>query len=83
MTSLPAQRFRLNDRGWIKEGYSADLVLFDPKTVRDAATFADPIRAATGIEAVWVNGVLSYKDQKSTGNRAGRFLPRQPNQQAQ
>jgi len=76
MTGLTAQRFRLHGRGLIQEGYFADLVLFDPKRVRDEATFADPVRAAAGIEAVWVNGVLSYKDQKGAGVRAGRFLPR-------
>jgi N-acyl-D-amino-acid deacylase len=76
MTSLPAQRFGLTDRGWVREGYSADLVLFDPETIRDAATFDDPKRAATGIEAVWVNGVLSYQNQMTTGKRAGRFLAR-------
>jgi N-acyl-D-amino-acid deacylase len=77
MTSLPAQRFSLRDRGLIGEGYLADLVLFNPKTVRDLATFADPVRPAQGIEAVWVNGVLSFQNQFSTGQRAGRFLPRQ------
>jgi N-acyl-D-amino-acid deacylase len=77
MTSLPAQRFGLADRGWIREGYSADLVLFDPATVRDVATFDDPVRPSIGIEAVWVNGSLSYRNQTPTGQRAGRFLPRQ------
>ncbi len=76
MTSLPAQRFGLTDRGQVREGYCADLVLFDADTVRDTASFVDPIRAAVGIEAVWVNGVLSYRDQIPTGERAGRFLPR-------
>lgn len=76
MTSLPAQRFGLKDRGELRKGHMADLVLFNPDTVCDLATFADPIRAAIGIEAVWVNGVLSYADQASTGNRAGRFLSR-------
>jgi N-acyl-D-amino-acid deacylase len=76
MTSLPAQRFGLTDRGWVREGYAADLVLFDAETVRDAATFADSARAAVGIEGVWVNGVLSYARQVSTGQRAGWFLPR-------
>ena len=76
MTGLPAQRFGFKDRGLVREGYIADLVLFDPETVRDLATFTDPIRAAAGIEAVWVNGVLSYKDRAGTGERAGRFLPR-------
>lgn len=76
MTGLTARRFRLNDRGLIREGSFADLVLFDPERVHDEATFADPTRAAAGIEAVWVNGVLSYRDQKGTGVRAGRFLAR-------
>jgi N-acyl-D-amino-acid deacylase len=76
MTSLPAERFGFKDRGRIAEGFSADLVLFDPETVRDTATFSDPVRAAVGIEAVWVNGLLSYQNRNATGNRAGRFLKR-------
>ena len=76
MTSLPAARFGLTDRGLIRESYRADLVLFNPKTVRDAATFADPIRPATGIEKIWVNGVLSYTGGAAIGGGAGRFLPR-------
>jgi len=76
MTSLPAKRFGLSDRGQVREGHAADLVLFDPETVRDMASFEDPIRPAIGIEAVWVNGVLSYWGQKSTGKRAGGFLAR-------
>jgi N-acyl-D-amino-acid deacylase len=51
-------------------------VLFNPQTVEDTATFADPIRAARGIERVWVNGTLSYTAQGITGSRAGRFLAR-------
>ena len=76
MTSLPAQRFGLTDRGWVREGYCADLALFDAETVRDSASVVDPIRAAAGIEAVWVNGVLSYRDQALTGERAGKFMAR-------
>ena len=77
MTSLPALRFGLKDRGSLREGNAADLVLFDAETVRDAASFTAPKQAANGIEAVWVNGVLSYWKKASTGARAGRFLPRQ------
>jgi len=77
MTSLPAKRFGLRDRGLIKTGYAADLVLFDPATVRDEATFADPKKPATGISAVWVNGALSYSHHGPTERRAGCFLPRQ------
>jgi N-acyl-D-amino-acid deacylase len=78
MTSLSAARFGLPERGQVRVGYWADLVLFDPDRVRDVATFADPIRPAEGIEAVWVNGVLSYRGetQAATGQRAGRFLRR-------
>jgi N-acyl-D-amino-acid deacylase len=76
MTSLPAQRFGLTGRGGIREGYSADLVLFDRETVRDAASFENPMQPAVGIEAVWVNGVLSYRARQATGKRAGRFLAR-------
>jgi N-acyl-D-amino-acid deacylase len=83
MTSLPAQRFGLADRGWIREGYSADLVLFDPATVRDVATFEDPVRVSAGIDAVWVNGCLSYREQTPTGQRAGHFLSRRPQTGAQ
>jgi N-acyl-D-amino-acid deacylase len=76
MTSMPAQRFGLAGRGSVAKNYWADLVLFDPDKIRDTATFADPIRPAEGIAAVWVNGTLSYTAQGLTGNRAGRFLAR-------
>ena len=76
MTTMPARRFGLADRGTIKENYWADLVLFNPYTIDDTATFADPIRPAHGIERVWVNSTLSYTAQGLTGDRAGRFLPR-------
>ena len=76
MTGLPAQRFGLSKRGLIRKDYYADLVLFDPETIIDTATFSDPIRPAEGITAVWVNGVLSYTNEGATGNRGGRFLPR-------
>jgi N-acyl-D-amino-acid deacylase len=76
MTTMSARRFGLAQRGAIAENYWADLVLFNPDTIRDVATFADPIRPAQGIERVWVNGTLSYTAQGLTGARAGRFLPR-------
>jgi N-acyl-D-amino-acid deacylase len=76
MTGMPAQRFGLARRGLIRKDFCADLVLFDPEKIIDTATFADPVRAAEGIMSVWVNGVLSYSAEGSTGNRAGRFLPR-------
>ncbi len=76
MTGMPAQRFGLTDRGLIKPGFAADLVLFDPEVVIDTATFADPVRPAKGISHVWVNGMLSCTADGPTGNRAGRFLSR-------
>jgi N-acyl-D-amino-acid deacylase len=76
MTGLPARRFGLAGRGEIREGWWADLVLFDARTIRDVATFAEPQRPADGIAAVWVNGVLSSRAQQPTGERGGRFLPR-------
>jgi N-acyl-D-aspartate/D-glutamate deacylase len=76
MTGLPAHRFGLSKRGLIRKDYYADLVLFDPETIIDTATFSDPIQPAKGIAAVWVNGVLSYTDEGATGDRGGRFLPR-------
>ncbi len=78
MTGLPAMRFGLTDRGLIKKSYCADLVLFNAETVKDTATFTSPISPAEGIDAVWVNGVLSYSNRTPTGQRGGRFLPRQP-----
>jgi N-acyl-D-aspartate/D-glutamate deacylase len=76
MTGLPARRFGLTGRGNISVGSHADLVLFDPATIRDTATFSDPMRAAEGIGGVWVNGVLAYQDGEATGRRSGRFVSR-------
>lgn len=76
MTAMPAQRFGLPHRGMIRDGYFADLVLFDPENINDTATFSNPIQPARGIESVWVNGVLSYTASGATGERAGRFLDR-------
>ncbi|KAF1046667.1 MAG: N-acyl-D-aspartate deacylase [Herbaspirillum frisingense] len=80
MTGLSALRFGLHERGFVREGYWADLVLFDAETVRDAASFTDPMQPAHGIDAVWVNGKLAYNGagKQATGARAGRFLARQP-----
>lgn len=76
MTGLPAARFNLAQRGLIRDNYYADLVLFDPATIIDTATFDHPQQAAKGIHAVWVNGALSYTADGTTQLRAGRFLPR-------
>jgi N-acyl-D-amino-acid deacylase len=71
-----ARRLRLRDRGLIRPGYAADLVLFDPETVRDTATFEEPRQPAHGIEHVFVNGVAVIADGRHTGALAGRALRR-------
>ena len=74
MTSLPAEHFRFPDRGLVKAGYAADLVVFDPATVGDAATFEKPHAYATGMPHVLVNGVLVVKDGAHTGATPGAVL---------
>jgi len=76
MTGMPATRFGLEERGLVREDYAADLVLFDPESIIDTATFTDPKAKAKGIAGVWVNGVLTYTAEGATGNRAGQFLRR-------
>jgi N-acyl-D-amino-acid deacylase len=76
MTSLPAQRLGWKDRGILREGAFADLVLFDPKSVIDRSTFANPAELPVGIDRVFVNGVIVWQDGKPTGLRPGRVLPR-------
>ncbi len=61
MTSLPAQIFRLPGKGLIREGFTADIVLFDPEKFRDTATFAEPHQLTTGIYKVWRNGRIIYQ----------------------
>ncbi|MEZ5831159.1 MAG: D-aminoacylase [Dongiaceae bacterium] len=77
MTSLPAERFGLAGRGRLQQAYAADLVLFDPKTVKDRATFEDPMQVSTGIVVTWVNGMAVWREGKATGHRPGRALRRQ------
>lgn len=77
MTGLSAARFGLSQRGQIQLDYWADLVLFDPLSIRDTASFAAPVQRAAGILAVWVNGVLSYRNGEPCATRAGRFLARE------
>ena len=76
MTSLPAQRFKLKDRGLIRTGFKADLVVFDPKTILDRATFQEPLLISTGVQRVFVNGIEVWNDGKVTGNHPGRALRR-------
>jgi N-acyl-D-amino-acid deacylase len=76
MTGLTASRFGLADRGVIREGAYADLTLFDAGTVNELATFDKPIAQSIGIETVLVNGVVVWRDGKSSGARPGRVLRR-------
>jgi len=76
MTSLPAQRLGWKDRGVLREGAYADLVLFDPAAVIDHATFTKPQELPVGIEKVFVNGVLVWNDAKSTGATPGLIITR-------
>ncbi len=74
MTSLPAQRERLADRGLLKEGYFADITIFDPATIKDTATYATPAQVSQGVKFVFVNGQLEFEDGNLTGVTAGRPL---------
>lgn len=74
MTSLPAQKFNLKDRGLLKEGMAADIVVFDEKTVTDRATFEKPHAYSVGFEYVLVNGVPTIDQGKHTEARAGKAL---------
>ena len=74
MTALPAARFGLADRGIVRTGMKADLVVFAPATIRDKASYANPHQFPDGIEQVFVNGVLTVSGGELTGRRGGRFL---------
>ena len=73
-SSLPAQRMRLTDRGVLKQGMWADVVVFDPETVRDVATFDDPNRLSEGMDYVLINGVAVIENGKMTGALPGKVL---------
>ena len=76
MTGFAAAKFGLRDRGVVREGGCADLVLFDPQRIIDRGTFEEPHRPPEGIEAVYVNGVKAIAAGRPTGARAGRVLRR-------
>jgi N-acyl-D-amino-acid deacylase len=76
MTGLTAQTFGLGNRGVVREGAYADLTVFDAGTVGEAATFAQPIQPARGIESVIVNGAVVWRDGQPSGARPGRVLAR-------
>jgi N-acyl-D-amino-acid deacylase len=74
LAALPAQNLRIDRRGELKVGYYADVVVFDPDTVQDHATFVDPHQYATGMVHVFVNGQQVLKDGEHTGATPGRVV---------
>ncbi|HEY5028701.1 MAG TPA: D-aminoacylase [Candidatus Angelobacter sp.] len=74
ITSLPAQREHLTGRGLIKEGFFADITIFDPGSIIDKATYSQPAQLAEGVKYVLVNGHLAFENGKATGAMAGRAL---------
>ncbi|MBV8144886.1 MAG: D-aminoacylase [Gammaproteobacteria bacterium] len=74
LAALPAATLSLADRGQLKSGYFADVVLFDPATVQDHATYERPHQLATGVDDVWVNGVRALRHGEATGAASGRAV---------
>jgi N-acyl-D-amino-acid deacylase len=74
LTSLPATNLSIKQRGWLKPGYYADVVVFDPRTIHDNATYAKPQQLASGVEDLFVNGVQVMKDGTHTGAKPGRVV---------
>jgi N-acyl-D-amino-acid deacylase len=74
MTSLPAQKFQLKDRGLLKEGMAADIVIFDENEVKDVSTYDHPHAYSKGFHFVIVNGILTVDNEKHNGARAGKAL---------
>ena len=74
LTSRPANVVQMKERGLVKVGYRADLVIFDAEAIRDVATFSNPKQPASGIKAVLVNGRLAVDEGKPTLVRSGRTI---------
>ena len=74
MTSLAAQKFQLKDRGLLKEGMAADIVIFDEAEVKDKATFENPHQYSVGFKFIVVNGQLEIDNGQITGVRSGKAL---------
>jgi len=74
LSAMPAQNLSLKDRGMLRKGYFADIVVFDPDTIQDHATFEMPMQLATGVKDVIINGGFALKDGKATGAPTGRFV---------
>jgi N-acyl-D-amino-acid deacylase len=86
LTSLPAENLRLDKRGLLKPGYFADIVVFDPRTIRDHSTYEKPHQFSTGVQHVFVNGVAVLSNGEHTGATPGRVLrplPVKPKQHSQ
>ncbi|HYP64795.1 MAG TPA: amidohydrolase family protein, partial [Steroidobacteraceae bacterium] len=74
LAALPAATLSLADRGQLKSGYFADVVVFDPATIQDHATYERPHQLATGVDEVWVNGVRALRGGEATGAASGRAV---------
>ena len=74
LSAQPARNLSLANRGMLKPGYFADVVIFDPKTIQDHATYTNPHQLATGVSYVLVNGKIALKDGVATGAHSGRFV---------
>ncbi len=74
LAAQPAQLLRIEERGMLKEGFFADVVVFDPDTIQDHATYAEPHQYAIGMRHVFVNGTHVLKDCEHTGATPGRFV---------
>ena len=74
LTGLPASNLKIQNRGQLKKGYFADVVVFDPNEISDHATFENPMQYATGVNHVWVNGTHVLENGNHTGAYGGRFV---------
>jgi dihydroorotase/N-acyl-D-amino-acid deacylase len=74
MTSAVATRLMIENRGELRAGRFADIVVFDPRTIIDNATFEQPLQLSTGVVHVWVNGVQALRDGVHTGSKSGRIV---------
>jgi N-acyl-D-amino-acid deacylase len=74
MTSLPATKFNLKDRGLLIEGKKADILVFDETTIRDNSVYENPHQYTTGISHVLVNGKLVVEDGQHTGQKSGQTI---------
>ena len=74
MTSMPAARYGMQQKGLVREGMDADIVVFDPEKVKDNATYENPTELAAGMDYVFVNGVMTLEGGSFTGDAAGEVM---------